>query len=116
VRLGLARALLGDRQWEPAAEACLEAMEIQQALPEGHLLLGVALAWLGMLDQSVQSLEIAVRLQPGLIEAHRMLAAIHRERGNAAAADRHAAEAARGGESPAMARGAVEWATRPDRG
>ena len=116
VRLGLARALLGDRQWEPAAEACLEAMEIQQALPEGHLLLGVALAWLGMLDQAVQSLEIAVRLQPGLIEAHRMLAAIHRERGNAAAADRHAAEAARGGESPAMARGAVEWATRPDRG
>jgi tetratricopeptide (TPR) repeat protein len=116
VRLGLARALLGDRRWEPAAEACLEAMEIQQALPEGHLLLGVALAWLGMLDQAVQSLEIAVRLQPGLIEAHRMLAAIHRERGNVALAGRHAAEAARGAGSPEMPRGGSEWAARPDRG
>jgi tetratricopeptide (TPR) repeat protein len=112
VRLGLARALLGDRQWEPAAEACLEAMEIQQALPEGHLLLGVALAWLGMLDPAVQSLEIAVRLQPGLVEAHRMLAAIHRERGSAEAAGRHAAEAARGADSPEMPRGATEWSRR----
>ena len=113
VRLGLARALAGDRQWEPAAEACLEAMEIQQALPDGHLLLGVCLAWLGLLDQAVQSLGIAVRLQPGLVEAHRMLAAIHRERGEVAAAEAHAAEAARGGDAPEMPRGAVEWASRP---
>jgi len=110
--LALARALLGAGRFEPAAEKCLEAMEIQQALPEGHLLLGVALAWLEMPEPAIQSLGFALRLQPGLLEAHRMLAALHRERGEAEPAARHAAEAAKGGDAPEMPRGASAWSRR----
>lgn len=95
VHIALARALLATGEYEPAAEACLNATEMQQTLPEAHYLLGVALAWLGMLEQSAQSLEIGLSLQRGAIDAHRFLAAVERARGNDEAAARADAEASR---------------------
>lgn len=67
--LGLARALLCDlpsdpkaraAQLEAAAQAALDAMERSKAVPEGHMLLGAALAWYGDLAHARQSLDLAL--------------------------------------------------------
>lgn len=99
-RLGLAQAdLLRDRN-ETAAEHAFEAVQLQHFLPEGHYLLGVALARHGAaakgsaaeseeLRHAVQFLGIAVSMQPGYLDAHRYLASIHALRGEAELAAKH---------------------------
>lgn len=67
--LGVARALLCElpsdpkarsAQLEAAAQAALDAMERSKAVPEGHMLLGAALAWYGELAHARQSLDLAL--------------------------------------------------------
>ena len=92
--VGLARAALHARQWEAAVEHCLDACEIRHQTPEAHDLLGVVLAWLGDVPHAIQSLQIAVTMQPGLIDAHRFLAVLARRSGDDATASKHAEAAA----------------------
>jgi hypothetical protein len=46
-------------------------------MPVGHLVLGIALARLGHFDRAVVALETALSMAPGLLNAHRVLVAIH---------------------------------------
>lgn len=94
VRVALARAALAQGQYEQAAEHCLDATELQMALPDAHYLLGVALAWLGDLENAQLSLGHAVAMQPGFLPAQEFLAAVARVAGDgecAAQAERQVA-------------------------
>jgi tetratricopeptide (TPR) repeat protein len=75
--LGMARVYLRERQDEDAAENALIAVGLQHFLPLGHFVLGLALARLGYFDRAVLALEMSVSMLPGLLNAHRCLAAIH---------------------------------------
>lgn len=92
--VGLARAALQERRWEAAVEHCLDACEIRHHTPEAHDFLGVALAWLGDVPHAIQSFEIALSMRPGLIDAHRFVAALAARAGDAAKAKMHADAAA----------------------
>ena len=74
--LGLAMVRLRQRRNEEAAEESLIAVGLQHFLPLGHFYLGVALARLGHRDRAVLAFETAVTMLPGLVAAHRWLAAI----------------------------------------
>ena len=84
-RLGLARALLAElpsdataraAQLEHAAQAALDAMERSKAVPEGHMLLGAALAWYGDLEQAARSLDLALTFDPRHLGALRLRAVL----------------------------------------
>jgi predicted AlkP superfamily phosphohydrolase/phosphomutase/tetratricopeptide (TPR) repeat protein len=74
--LGLAMVRLRQRRNEEAAEKALLAVGLQHYLPLGHFYLGVALARLGHRERSVLAFETAISMLPGLVAAHRWLAAI----------------------------------------
>ena len=92
--VGLARAALHAREWDAAVEHCLDACEIRHSTPEAHDFLGVALAWLGDAPHAIQSFEIALSMQPGLIDAHRFVATLAARAGDHAKAKTHADAAA----------------------
>lgn len=69
--LALARARLASGSFEEAAGAALDALEITQALPEAHHLLGIALAWIGDLGSAKESFEMALRFAPSAQESRR---------------------------------------------
>ena len=46
-------------------------------MPIGHFVLGVALMRLGHFDRAVIALETALSMAPGMLNAHRILVAIH---------------------------------------
>ena len=46
----------------------------------------MALTWMKDYDHAIQSFKVALSMQPGLVDAHRYIASIHRLRG-----DRHSA-------------------------
>lgn len=69
--LALARAKLGQGLFEDAAGHALDALEINQAIPEAHYLLGAALAWLGELADALQSMDLAIQFDPQGQEAVR---------------------------------------------
>jgi tetratricopeptide (TPR) repeat protein len=75
--LGLAVVRLRQRRNEEAAEQALLAVGLQHFLPLGHFYLGVALARLGHRDRSALAFETALSMLPGLIAAHRWLAALY---------------------------------------
>jgi predicted AlkP superfamily phosphohydrolase/phosphomutase/tetratricopeptide (TPR) repeat protein len=84
-RLGLARALLAElpsdatarsAQLEHAAQAALDAMERSKAVPEGHMILGAALAWYGDLEQAARSLDLALTFDPRHLGALRLRAVL----------------------------------------
>lgn len=118
-RLGLAQAELLKGNPEAAAEHAFEAVQLQHFLPEGHFTLGAALARHGAetgereFAHALQFLNIAVSMQPGYLDAHRYLAALHARRGDDAAAAKHRASAeelaARIGRAP----GFIDPLTRP---
>lgn len=85
--LAIARAEIARGRFEPGAERCLDVLETRPAHPEANHLLGVALAWLGEAADAVRAFETVLTVQPGRIEAHRFLAALHRRAGDAAGAD-----------------------------
>ncbi len=75
--LGLAVVRLRQRRNEEAAEQALLAVGLQHFLPLGHFYLGVALARLGHRDRSVLAFETSLSMLPGLLAAHRWLAALY---------------------------------------
>lgn len=85
--VGLARVETARGRFEPAAERCLDAVDIDPESPEAHHRLGVALAWLGEHEHAAASFRAATALQPGRIEAYRFLAGLLRLAGDGAGAD-----------------------------
>ena len=79
--LGLARVRLGQRRNEEAAEEALLAVSLQHFLPLGHFYLGVALARLRHPHRAALAFETALTMLPGLIAAHRWLAAVYSQPG-----------------------------------
>ena len=72
--LALARAELARGRFEEAAGHALDALEITQAIPEAHHLLGAALAWYGDLPSAQQSIDTALQYDPDARESHRFAA------------------------------------------
>jgi predicted AlkP superfamily phosphohydrolase/phosphomutase/tetratricopeptide (TPR) repeat protein len=79
--LGLARVRLRQRRNEEAAEEALLAVSLQHFLPMGHFYLGVALARLGHPHRAALAFETTLTMLPGLIAAHRWLAAVYSQPG-----------------------------------
>ena len=74
--LALARVELVQGAFEKAAGHALDALEITQAIPEAHHLLGAALAWLGELDDALTSLQAAIQFDQQGVESHRFAALV----------------------------------------
>jgi len=88
--LGLALVRLRQRRNEEAAEQALIAVGLQHFLPLGHFYLGVALARLGHRQRAILAFETALSMSPGVITAHRWLAALYSHpEGSAERAARH---------------------------
>ncbi len=79
--LGLARVHLQKRRNEQAAEHALHAVGLQHFLPLGHFYLGVALARLGHRQRAILAFETSLTILPGLVAAHRWLAALYQHAG-----------------------------------
>ncbi len=79
--LGLAMVRLRQRRSEEAAEQALLAVGLQHFLPLGHFYLGVALARLGHRQRAMLAFETCLSMLPGLVAAHRWLAALHSQPG-----------------------------------
>jgi predicted AlkP superfamily phosphohydrolase/phosphomutase/tetratricopeptide (TPR) repeat protein len=79
--LGLAMVRLRQRRNEEAAEQALLAVGLQHFLPLGHFYLGVALARLGHRQRAMLAFETCLSMLPGLVAAHRWLAALHTQPG-----------------------------------
>jgi tetratricopeptide (TPR) repeat protein len=79
--LGLAMVRLRQRQNDEAAEQALLAVGLQHFLPLGHFYLGVALARLGHRQRAMLAFETCLSMLPGLVAAHRWLAALHGQPG-----------------------------------
>jgi predicted AlkP superfamily phosphohydrolase/phosphomutase/tetratricopeptide (TPR) repeat protein len=79
--LGLAVVRLRQRRNEEAAEQALLAVGLQHFLPLGHFYLGVALARLGHRDRAALAFETSLSMLPGLMAAHRWLAALYTQPG-----------------------------------
>jgi tetratricopeptide (TPR) repeat protein len=109
---GLALAAMGRERFEEAVDHCLEAIALLQMFPDAHYTLGAALAWMKDYPNAIKSFKLAISLQPGMIEAHRFLAAIYEHRGDAAHAAEHRDTVARLVESLAAARS--QGAKAPD--
>lgn len=75
--LGLAMVRLRQRRNEEAAEEALVAVGLQHFLPQGHFYLGIALARLGHRERAILAFETALSMLPGLLAAHRWLAALY---------------------------------------
>ena len=75
--LGLAMVRLRQRRNEEAAEQALLAVGLQHFLPLGHFYLGVALARLGHRQRAALAFETSLSMLPGLLAAHRWLAALY---------------------------------------
>jgi predicted AlkP superfamily phosphohydrolase/phosphomutase/tetratricopeptide (TPR) repeat protein len=88
--LGMAMVRLRQRYNEEAAEEALVAVSLQHFLPMGHYYLGVALARLGHRHRAALAFETTLTMLPGLIAAHRWLAALYSQPGgDLAKAARH---------------------------
>jgi len=79
--LGLAMVNLRKRENEAAAEQALLAVGLQHFLPLGHFYLGVALARMGHRQRATLAFETCLSMLPGLVAAHRWLAALHSQPG-----------------------------------
>jgi predicted AlkP superfamily phosphohydrolase/phosphomutase/tetratricopeptide (TPR) repeat protein len=79
--LGLAVVCLRQRRNEESAEQAVLAVGLQHFLPLGHFYLGVALARLGHRDRAALAFETSLSMLPGLIAAHRWLAALYTQPG-----------------------------------
>jgi tetratricopeptide (TPR) repeat protein len=116
---GMARAALAQEKFEEATEFCLDALELRHVQPEAHYTLGAALAWLENYPYAIQSFQAALALEPGLVDAHRFLAAIFNVTGdlkNAKVHEERAAEllAGRDADTPLIEpiMGPADWARR----
>ncbi len=87
--IGLARVQLGLGKFEDAAGHALDALELSQALPEAHYLLGVALAWYGDIDNATKSVQLALMFEPQHLDGHRFLYLLATKSGNNELAAKH---------------------------
>lgn len=79
---GLTDALLELGEHAAAADLAIRAVSIAYFFPAAHVQLARALDALGLPDRAIESLTTAIAMDPGLIEAHRRLAALHERRGD----------------------------------
>jgi predicted AlkP superfamily phosphohydrolase/phosphomutase/tetratricopeptide (TPR) repeat protein len=79
--LGLALVRLRQRRNEDAVELALQAVGLQHFLPLGHFYLGIALSRMGQRERSTLAFETALSMLPGLLAAHRRLAALYAQPG-----------------------------------
>jgi predicted AlkP superfamily phosphohydrolase/phosphomutase/tetratricopeptide (TPR) repeat protein len=79
--LGLAMVRLRQRRNEEAAAEALRAVGLEHFLPLGHFHLGVALARLSHLHRARLAFETSLTMLPGLVAAHRWLAALYSQPG-----------------------------------
>lgn len=91
---GLSRVLCSVSEFEDAAEHALRAVGLVHHFPAAHYQLGVALEGMGELPRAIQSMEAAVCIQPGYVEAHRHLSRLYRASGQIAQAMNHERAAA----------------------
>ncbi len=82
-----AEAQLGKRNWEASAQCALDAMEITQAIPTAHWILGTALAFAGDLENAARSFELGMQFDKNHLACHESAAAVAAARGKAADAD-----------------------------
>jgi tetratricopeptide (TPR) repeat protein len=75
--------------YEGAVSRCLDALELIHFFPDAHYTLATALTWMKDYARAMKAFEVVLSMQPGMIDAHRYLATIHRHLGNAAAAGHH---------------------------
>lgn len=75
----LSYAFLMTNQFEEAADAALRAVGITYYYPLAHLHLGMALMHMKEFKRAIGPLELAVTMQPKLVDGHRYLATAHRE-------------------------------------
>lgn len=87
--LAAARAALALGLFEDAAGHALDALEITQAIPEAHHLLGTALAWYGDLPSARESFDLALKYGPDAIETHRFAALVTDALGDRTASEYH---------------------------
>ena len=83
---GLAVALLNQRRNEEAAEHCLRAIALAHHMPLAHYHLGLALTRLGQDERAILALETSLRIKQDILNAHRLLALLYKERDPAKAA------------------------------
>jgi predicted AlkP superfamily phosphohydrolase/phosphomutase/tetratricopeptide (TPR) repeat protein len=86
---GLGLIALERREWEEAVSRCLSAVELMHFYPDAHYTMGVALTWMKDFEHAIKAFEVALSMQPGLIDAHRYLASIFRHLGRPADAGKH---------------------------
>jgi predicted AlkP superfamily phosphohydrolase/phosphomutase/tetratricopeptide (TPR) repeat protein len=78
--LGLGRSLLVRRRFATAADEALNAVGLLYYNPQGHFLLGSALAGLGRYEDAVAALKVAVSQNPNFVPALRRLAMLYERR------------------------------------
>ncbi len=86
---GLAQSLLAQKRSEEAADAALSAVGILHHFPLAHMHLGIALTQMKEFERAIGPLELAVTMNPALLDAHRYLATIFRQLGRADRAAEH---------------------------
>jgi len=70
---GLARSLMEQRRFRPAAAAALGAVGLKFNLPGSHYVLGASLAQLGQKERAIQAFETCLKLAPDTEEARSWL-------------------------------------------
>lgn len=78
VHYALACLALSRERFEEAVEHALRAVELRHFFPEAHYTMGVALTWMKDYDHAIKAFQVALSMQPGMIDAHRFIASIYR--------------------------------------
>ncbi len=87
--IGLCRCSVAAGKFDDAIEHALTALELTQALPEAHYLLGVALAWSGDLVNAKASFGFALAHDSGNLDSVRFLALLAETQGERSDAHAH---------------------------
>jgi tetratricopeptide (TPR) repeat protein len=86
---GMAATMLGMDRDEEAAAHALKAVGLLHHFPIAHFRLGVALVRLRHFERAIQAMEVAVSMRPGMLDAHRYLAALYTQENNSEKANAH---------------------------
>jgi predicted AlkP superfamily phosphohydrolase/phosphomutase/tetratricopeptide (TPR) repeat protein len=74
---GMAVAMLGMHRDKEAAAHALKAVALVHHFPAAHFRLGVALVRLKQYERAAQAMQLAISMRPGMLDAHRYLAALY---------------------------------------
>jgi tetratricopeptide (TPR) repeat protein len=74
---GLSVALPRQDKVEPGIDHALIAVGLRHDFPQAHFQLGAILSRRGWYDRAILAFELAIRMQPGFVLAHRYLSKIH---------------------------------------